>query len=107
MTACFIVRAQVLDPMIEDAFDRWYGEEHLPDALKAFGARRAWRGWSDVDASVHYAFYEFDDAASARAIQGSEALARLVRDFDRAWGDKVKRSRDIVEAVQTMGGREG
>jgi len=90
--------------MIEDAFDRWYGEEHLPDALKAFGARRAWRGWSDADASVHYAFYEFEDAARARAIEGSEALRKLVAEFDRAWGDKVKRSRDIVEAVQTVVG---
>jgi hypothetical protein len=105
MTACFIVRAQVLDPMIEDAFDRWYGEEHLPDAAKAFGARRAWRGWSDSDASVHYAFYEFDDAERARSITGSEALAKLVAEFDRAWGDKVRRSRDIVEAVQTVGAR--
>jgi hypothetical protein len=105
MTACFIVRAQVLDPMIEDAFDRWYGEEHLPDAAKAFGARRAWRGWSDTHASVHYAFYEFDDAERARAIIGSEALAKLVAEFDRAWGDKVRRSRDIVEAVQTVGAR--
>ena len=41
MTACFIVRAQVVDASIEDAFDRWYQDEHLPDALKAFGARRA------------------------------------------------------------------
>jgi hypothetical protein len=102
MSACFIVRAQVLDPMVEDAFDRWYGEEHLPEAVEAFGARRAWRGWSDSDQSVHYAFYEFDSAEAARAIQGSPALARLVAEFDRAWGDKVRRSRDIVEAVQTL-----
>jgi len=104
MTACFIVRAQVIDATVEDDFDRWYQNEHLPDAVKAFGARRAWRGWSDVDASVHYAFYEFDDPARARAIPGSDALKRLVAEFDRAWGDKVKRSRDIVEAIQTVGG---
>jgi len=103
MTACFIVRAQVVDATVEDDFDRWYQNEHLPDAVKAFGARRAWRGWSDVDTSVHYAFYEFDDAARARAIPGSDALKRLVAEFDRAWGDKVKRSRDIVEAIQTVG----
>ena len=43
MTALFIVRAQVVDPGVKDAFDRWYRDEHLPDALKAFKARRAWR----------------------------------------------------------------
>ncbi|HMA87431.1 MAG TPA: hypothetical protein VKP89_01655 [Burkholderiales bacterium] len=103
MTACFIVRAQVVDASIEDAFDRWYQEEHLPDALKAFGARRAWRGWSDADAGVHYAFYEFDDIGRARAIQGSAALKRLVAEFDQAWGERVKRSRDFVEVVQSVG----
>ena len=40
--------------------------------------------------------------AGARAIQGSTALARLVAEFDRMWGDKVKRSRDIVETIQTI-----
>ena len=53
MTACFIVRAQGLDPMIEDAFDRWYGEEHLPAAVKAFGALRAGRGWGVRQPPTH------------------------------------------------------
>ncbi len=104
MSACFIVRAQVVDADVKDDFDRWYEEEHLPDALKAFKARRAWRGWSTVDASVHYAFYEFDDRASAQAIQGSQALEGLVAEFDRLWGDRVTRTRDIVDVVQHTGG---
>jgi hypothetical protein len=37
-----------------------------------------------VDPKVHYAVYEFDDAAAARAIQDSEALKRLAVAFDRA-----------------------
>jgi hypothetical protein len=102
MTTRFIVRAQVVDAAVKAAFDRWYQDEHLPDALKAFNAQRAWRGWSDVDASVHYAVYEFADLAGARAIQGSDALKRLVAEFDRVWGDKVTRSRDVVEAIQAL-----
>ena len=102
MTALFIVRAQVVDPAVKDAFDRWYQDEHLPDAVKAFKARRAWRGWSDMDGSVHYAFYEFDDAARARAIPGSAAIKALIAEFDRAWGDKVKRTRDIVDTAQAL-----
>jgi hypothetical protein len=103
MTAFFIVRAQVVDAAVKDAFDRWYQDEHLPDALKAFAARRAWRGWSDLDATVHYAHYEFDDIAQVRALPGSEVLKKLVAEFDRAWGDKVTRSRDMVQAVQKIG----
>ena len=102
MTAYFIVRAQVVDPAVKADFDRWYHDEHLPDALKEFHARRAWRGWSAVDTSVHHAFYEFDTLAQVRAVQGSAALKRLVAEFDRMWGDKVTRTRDIVEAIQTV-----
>jgi hypothetical protein len=103
MNAFFIVRAQVADATLKGDFDRWYQEEHLPDAAKAFNALRAWRGWSDIDASLHYAVYEFKDVADVRAIQGSDALKRLVAEFDRVWGDRVKRNRDIVEVLQTIG----
>ncbi len=103
MTAWFMVRAQVADAAVKGEFDRWYRDEHLPDALEAFNARRAWRGWSEVDPTVHYAVYEFDDLAGAQAIQGSDALKRLVAEFDRVWGNKVARSRDIVEIIQSIG----
>jgi hypothetical protein len=97
MAAIFMVRAQIAKDVVKRDFDRWYGEEHLPDALKTFKAKRAWRAWSDLDPSVHYAFYEFATMAAARAIEGSEGLKRLVADFDRAWGDKVARTRDFIE----------
>src|SRR5512146_3015095 len=102
MSAYFIVRARVVDAAVKNDFDRGYRDEHLPDAFKAFNARRAWRGWSAVDAAVHYAYYELDDLARAQAIPGSDALKRLVAEFDRAWGDKVTRSRDIVEVNQAI-----
>lgn len=103
MKGCFIVRAQVPDAAIREAFDRWYQNEHLPDAVRAFKAQGAWRGWSEVDPSVHYAVYEFDDVAGARAIPGSDALKLLIAEFDRVWGDKVVRSRDIVPVAQRTG----
>ena len=62
MSACFMVRAQVADTALKSDFERWYQEEHLPDALK-----------------------------------------RLVAEFDRVWGDKVTRSRDIIEVIQSIG----
>lgn len=102
MPTLFIVRAQIRDATDRPAFDHWYQEEHLPDALKAFKARRAFRGWSPVDPTVHCAFYEFDTLANAQAIQGTESLKQLIAEFDRCWGDKVSRSRDMVEIVQTL-----
>lgn len=103
MTAYFVVRAQVLDVALKEDFDHWYQKEHLPDAKTAFNARRAWRGWSDVDATVHYAYYEFNDLASARAVLGSDALKRLAAEFDQVWSDNVIRSRDVVEVIQNTG----
>jgi len=103
MSAYFIVRAKIADAAVKDEFDRWYRDEHLPDALEGFHARRAWRGWSAVDPCVHYAYYEFDGIAGAQAIPGSDALKRLVAEFDRVWGDKVTRSREVVEVIQTLG----
>jgi hypothetical protein len=103
MTACFMVRACIAADVAKEDFERWYRDEHLPDALKTFKAKRAWRAWSDVDPAVHYAFYEFDSMADARAIEGSEGLQRLVADFDRAWGEKVVRSREFLNIVEAAG----
>ena len=103
MSACFIVRAQVVDLAVKEAFDRWYQDEHLPDAMKAFGAKGAWRAWSDVDPSVHYAYYEFEDLAKARAVPGSVAIKPLIAEFDRLWGKKVLRTREVVRVVQRIG----
>jgi hypothetical protein len=102
MPAQFIVRAQMLDATIKGDFDRWYQDEHLRDAHKAFGATRAYRGWSQVDPTVHYAIYEFDDLARANAIPGSTELKQLVAEFDRRWGNKVARTRDIIEVVHSI-----
>ena len=103
MKALFIVRAQVVDLSVKDAFDKWYQDEHLPEAMKAFGAKGAWRAWSDLDPSVHLAVYEFDDIAQARAVPGSAAIGPLIAEFDRAWGKKVVRTRDAVQVVQRIG----
>lgn len=97
MSAWFVVRAQLADPSVKDAFDRWYRDEHLPEAVRDFKARRGWRGWSALDPMVHYAYYEFDALEQAQAVPGSGAIQRLIAEFDRAWGDKVARTRDIVE----------
>ena len=95
--AYFMVRAEIAEPGDRAAFDRWYETEHLPDAVKKFGATRGWRCWSALEPTVHYAFYEFPDLAKAKAILDSPGLKSLIADFDRDWGARVKRSRDIIE----------
>ena len=99
MPAYFVVRAVVAETD-RRAFDTWYRTEHLPDAQKAFNAQRAWRAWSRSDPSVHYAFYQFADAAAAEAVNTSPAIRTLVAEFDRRWGTSVKRTREIIEVAE-------
>jgi hypothetical protein len=95
--AFFMVRAVVADPTDRPAFDTWYEKEHLPDALAAFGVAHAWRCWSKTDPSLHFAFYEFPSVAAAEALPGSPALSGMIAEFDRVWGRRVTRSREILE----------
>ena len=101
MTAYLIVRAEV-DPAVRDAFDAWYRDEHLPDAVDAFSAVGAWRGWSDVDENVHMAFYEFENLADVNRVMESAALNRLIAEFDRNWQGRVTRTREVVESIQRI-----
>ncbi len=97
-SALFVVRA-VVPQADRAAFDRWYAQEHLPDAMRAFGVHRAWRAWSRIDPSVHTAFYQFDSVAAAEAATTPDRLKPLIDEFDRCWGDRVTRARDILDVV--------
>ena len=95
-----VVRAEVPNEADRAQFDHWYATDHLPWAIRVFGAQRGWRCWSRSEPTVHYAFYEFADVAQAQALIHSEKIKPLVADFDRVWGDRVARRREILEIVQ-------
>jgi hypothetical protein len=98
----FVVRAEVPREADRAPFDDWYATDHLPWAIKVFAAERGWRCWSRSDPAVHYAFYEFGDVVQAQALIGSDKIKPLIADFDRVWGDRVARRREILEIVQEM-----
>lgn len=102
--ALFVVRAVLQDAGERDAFDRWYREEHLPDAVRAFEARRGWRAWSRSEPSVHYAFYEFESLERLQAATGPDVLNALIAEFDRAWGERVSRTREVIEIAGELNG---
>jgi hypothetical protein len=101
--AYLVVRAVVAEADRRD-FDRWYRTEHLPDAVKAFGALRAWRGWSRSAPSMHYASYQFADVTAAEAITDSPAIRTPIAEFDARWGTRVTRTREIIEVADEIGG---
>src|SRR5215469_17980378 len=94
--AYFMVRAQVTNEPDRARFDRWYGDHHVPVAVKYFKCEKAWRFWSRLDPSVHYAMYQFPDMAALRAVVDAPGFKALVDDFSDAWPN-VPRSRDLIE----------
>jgi len=98
----FVVRATVTDPSKRAAFDKWYENEHLPDAVKSWGVKKAWRFWSLTDPAVHQATYQFDGEASLERAMKGEDMKRLVADFNRDWPE-VTRTRDTLALAQEFG----
>ena len=99
--AIFVVRSTVADPAKRTAFDKWYQDELLPDAVKSFRVKKAWRFWSLSDPAIHQATYHFDDeAALERAMK--EEVPRLIDKFVRDWPD-VPRVRETFVLAQEFG----
>ena len=97
--AYFVVRA-VVEDRLRQKFDHWYSTDHLPSAMAAFKAEKAWRFWSTADSSVHYAVYQFSDMAKLEAGVSKDALQPLIADFDKTWPSGVTRTRDILNLVE-------
>lgn len=102
--AYFMVRA-VAEAPLREKFDSWYSSHHLPMALADFKAEKAWRFWSTLDPSVHYAVYQFTDEAKLKAAMKDESLKPLIADFDKSWPSGVTRSRDLLNLVDERAGQ--
>ena len=101
MTAYLVVRAEVPETD-RQAFDRWYENEHLPDAKAAFNALSASRGWSAENNGVHFAYYEFANLQQAKAVTSSTETKTMITEFDRVWQGRVTRNREIIEINQAI-----
>jgi hypothetical protein len=98
-SAYFVVRATVADAARRKAFDEWYRTEHLPDAAKAFGVKKALRFWSLSDPALHVAMCEFADQAALDRTMSGDALKPLVAEFDRCWPE-VTRTRELLVVAE-------
>ncbi len=101
--AWLVVRATVANAGDRAAFDRWYHNEHLPDAMKAFGVTTAWRGWSQQDPAVHCAHYRFGSAEHLDAVMAGPAIQALIAEFDRHWFGRVTRTREVMTVGDEAG----
>ena len=98
-----VIRATVADSSQRAAFDAWYRREHLPDAIRTFGAEKGWRFWSETDPAVHQATYQFADRAALDRAIAPDNFKPLVDEFDRAFPG-VPRTREVLTLVDERDG---
>jgi len=91
----FTVKATITADQ-EDAFNRWYNEEHCAQLLRFNGAvsARRYRALLGVDSYRYMAVYEFRDEATFERFQESEAFADLKREYEAHFGAVSERKRE-------------
>ncbi len=93
-TVLFTVKATI--PLEqEEAFNRWYNEEHCPQLLRYPGAvsARRYRTILGEDRYQYMAVYEFQDEATFRRFLESEHFAELKREYEASFGAVSERAR--------------
>jgi hypothetical protein len=100
MTAYIIVRSDT-SKVSKSEFNIWYEEEHLVEALNAFNAMGAKRGWIN-NSKIHLAIYKFKNIMLAKKALKSKILENLIKNFDDRWNKKVFRTRELIETIQEI-----
>ena len=85
----------------EKEFNKWYNNTHIHDVARVSGARNARRFQliTDGDEHEYLAMYEFDSEAKLEAFMQSEALKRLVQEYDKAVGAYARRVRTTYRQI--------
>ena len=104
MPKAFLMVRAVVEEHLRQKFDHWYATDHLPKDIKTFGAEKAWRFWSTIEAGVHYAVYQFADEATRQAGMREDVVKPLRAEFDRAWPSGVTRTRDVLVLAEERDG---
>jgi hypothetical protein len=93
-TVLFVVKATIA-PEQEDAFNRWYNEEHCPQLLQFRGAvsARRYKALMGEDKYQYMAVYEFESEATFQRFLDSGHLEELKREYDAHFGGLSERAR--------------
>jgi antibiotic biosynthesis monooxygenase (ABM) superfamily enzyme len=93
-TVLFVVKATIA-PEQEDAFNRWYNEEHCPQLLQFRGAvsARRYKAIMGEDKYQYVAVYEFESEATFQRFLDSGHLEQLKQEYDAHFGGVSERAR--------------
>ena len=93
-TVLFVVKATIRKDR-EDAFNRWYNEEHVPQFLQWKGAvsARRYKALEGEDTYQYMAVYELADEATYRRLMASDHMKALRAEYDAKFGGVSERAR--------------
>lgn len=93
-TVLFTVKATIPKER-EEAFNRWYNEEHVPQFLQFKGAvsARRYRAIMGEDRYQYMAVYELQDEATFHRLMESEHFKNLRAEYDAHFGAVSERAR--------------
>jgi len=94
-----IIMAKVV-PEKEEAFDRWYKEEHLPRVIVKLSGAINGRLYKILEGQEEYQFlaiYEFENYQALDSALKSNAMKQLIEEYDEAFG---KGGRRRLKAIQ-------
>jgi len=95
----FIVMAK-MSPEKEEAYNRWYNEEHLPRVLERLPGILSGHRYKIIEGEEEYQFlalYEFESYEAVDAALNSDAIRQLIREYNEAFGEG---GRKRIKAVQ-------
>src|ERR671911_1329850 len=86
-TVLFVVKVSITSEQ-EEAFNRWYNEEHCPQLLQFDGAisARRYKAIMGEDDYQYMAVYEFESEATFQRFLDSGQLEQLKQDYDAHFG---------------------
>jgi antibiotic biosynthesis monooxygenase (ABM) superfamily enzyme len=98
--ALFVVKATIT-PEQEEAFNRWYNQEHCPQLLRFPGAvsARRYKAIMGEDRYQYMAVYEFESEATLQRFLQSGHLDELKRDYDAHFESVSERARSAYVQV--------
>jgi antibiotic biosynthesis monooxygenase (ABM) superfamily enzyme len=96
--ALFVVKATIT-PEQEEAFNRWYNQEHCPQLLRFPGAvsARRYKAIMGEDRYQYMAVYEFESEDTLQRFLKSDHMAWLRKEYDAHFGDSERQRAAYVQ----------
>src|SRR5437879_11950052 len=93
-TVLFVVKATITKDR-EEAFNRWYNDEHVPQVLQFKGvvSARRYKALEGEGKFQYMAVYELQDEATYRRLMASDHMKLLRSEYDAHFGGVSDRAR--------------